>query len=191
MLDTIMSQGLALVMGITLAAICGLRAFLPLLVISILSAFGKIELGEAFQWMSSWPAITTFSVAVVLEIAADKLPVVDHVLDTAGLVIKPIAASVAMAGMIKEFDPLLALVLSLVTGGLLAEGLHILKAKLRLLSSAATGTIANPILSFFEDFIAISGALVAWLLPAVGFVYLCVFVFIIYRIRRRRAQASG
>lgn len=164
--ETLLEQGFAVVLGTALASTCGLRAFLPLFTISLLGALGKVELGESFGWMGSPVAAVAFGVAVLLELAGDKFPVVDHALDAAGLVVKPVAASLATASMITGMDPLLALVVGLVTGGVVAEGVHVAKSKVRLFSTAFTGSLGNPILSVAEDVVAFGAVILAWVVPA-------------------------
>ena len=187
-MSLLVDQGLALSMGLALAATCGLRAFLPLLAISVLGALGKLELGEGFLWMTSPAAILCFSTAVVAEVAADKIPMVDHALDGAGVFIKPLAAAVATASMVVGFDPLLGLVLGLVSGGVAAEGVHLAKAKLRGLSSAFTATAGNPVLSVGEDIAALTGVVLSVLVPVLGLaVLLSLSAWILLRWRRRRA----
>ena len=115
----------AVILGTALAATCGLRAFLPLLGIGALGAMGKLELAESFEWMSSPVALACFGTAVVFEVAADKFPGVDHVLDVAGTVVKPVAAAIASASMVTDVDPLLGVVLGLIVGGTLAEAVHL------------------------------------------------------------------
>jgi hypothetical protein len=181
-----------LILGLSLAATCGLRAFLPLLCIGAAGAMGKVELADAFQWMASPAALACFGSAVVLEVSGDKIPAVDHVLDSLGVVVKPLAAAVAAASMIQEFDPLLALTLGLIGGGAVAEVVHLAKAKTRLLSTAFTGTLANPFLSVGEDLAALAAVVLAFLVP--GLVLLAIVAVAVWTIRRWRRtdlKASG
>ena len=159
-----------LCMGLDLAATCGLRAFLPLFVVSLLSHLGHIELSDGFEWMSSTSAVAGLGAAVLLELLADKIPVVDHVLDTVAVVVKPLAAMVAAASVMTELDPMLSTVVGLVLGGTMAQGVHLVKAKLRLLSSALTATVANPFVSIIEDILALMATILAFLLPVLLFV---------------------
>ena len=154
-----------LCMGLALAATCGLRAFLPLFVVSLLSHLGHIEVSEGFEWMSSTLAVMALGAAVLLELMADKVPVVDHALDTVAVFVKPVAAMVAAASVMTEIDPLLSTVVGLILGGSMAQGVHLVKAKLRLLSSALTATVANPFLSIIEDVLALVATIMAFLLP--------------------------
>ena len=159
-----------LCMGLALAATCGLRAFLPLFVVSLLSHLGHIELSDGFEWMSSTSAVAGLGAAVLLELLADKIPVVDHVLDTVAVIVKPLAAMIAAASVMTELDPMLSTVVGLVLGGTMAQGVHLVKAKLRLLSSALTATVANPFLSIIEDVLALMATILAFLLPVLLFV---------------------
>ena len=156
-------------LGLALAATCGLRAFLPLLVVGALGALGHIELSESFVWMTTPLALMCLGSAVLVELVGDKIPVVDHLLDVAAIVVKPIAAMIATAAVMTELDPVLTAVIGLVLGGSLAQGVHLVKAKLRLLSSAMTATIANPFVSVFEDVLALVATLVAFVMPLVVF----------------------
>src|SRR5437762_495318 len=67
--------------GIALASCAGLRAFLPLFVTGALGRLGWISLSPSFEWLSSWPALVIFGVAVGTEMLGDKIPIVDHLLD--------------------------------------------------------------------------------------------------------------
>ena len=180
-----------LCMGLALAATCGLRAFLPLFVVSLLSHLGHIEVSEGFEWMSSTLAVMALGAAVLLELMADKVPVVDHALDTVAVFVKPVAAMVAAASVMTEIDPLLSTVVGLILGGSMAQGVHLVKAKLRLLSSALTATVANPFLSIIEDVLALVATIMAFLLPVL--LFLAALALSIWGFRtwfRRRYQST-
>lgn len=190
--QAMLEQALAILMGLALAATCGIRAFLPLFALSLLAYFGKVELGAAFAWLGTPLAALCFGVAVLAELLGDKIPAVDHALDAAGVVVKPLAATLATASVVTEFDPMLAVVLGLVTGGVAAEGIHLTKAKARVVSSALTGTIANPILSVLEDIAAFLGVILAWVVPALVVLSAIGFVLTVWLWRRsRRAPVAA
>ena len=157
--------GTGLAMGLALAATCGLRAFLPLFAIGCLGATGQIELAQPYEWMQRPVALIGLGAAVLLEIAGDKFPLVDHLLDSAAVVVKPIAAMVASASVMTEMDPMVTAVVGRLVGGTLAEGVHLVKAKARLWSSALTASLANPVLSLLEDAVAVVATIVAILAP--------------------------
>jgi hypothetical protein len=141
----------ALLMGFSLAATCGLRAFLPLFIIALGAKAGLIQLGDGFDWMMSYPALICFGSATVLEILGDKIPAVDHVLDSAGAFVRPVAGALAASSLIKGVDPLVAVVIGIIMGGGIAGIVQTIKGALRLLSTAITGGIANPVVSAAED----------------------------------------
>jgi hypothetical protein len=131
-----MDEGTALALqvatGIGLAACAGLRAFLPLLVVGAAGRAGVVTLGASYEWLASWPALTVFGVAVVTEVLADKIPVVDHVLDLIGGVVKPAAGALLAASVLTDLTPLQSAVAGIVIGGGSAGIVHLIKAKLRL-----------------------------------------------------------
>ena len=74
----------SILVGLGLAAACGFRVFVPLLIMSLASraGVGQLVLGPNFTWIGSTPALLTFSVATLLEIAGYYIPWVDNLLDT-------------------------------------------------------------------------------------------------------------
>ena len=56
-MDHLLSIGL----GLGLAAACGFRVFVPLLVMSAASYSGHLELGTGFEWVGSLPALIAFA----------------------------------------------------------------------------------------------------------------------------------
>lgn len=138
-------------MGVALASCAGLRAFVPLLVVGAGARLGYVPLGDSFEWLASTPALVVFGAAVVAELAGDKFPVVDHLLDAVQLGVKPLAGGFLMLSAVSEWSPLYLAVVWLLLGGGLAGLVHGTKAKLRLLSTATTGGVANPAISAAED----------------------------------------
>ncbi len=84
-IDYVSTLVIPLLMGIGLAASCGLRAFLPLFVVSLTAHYDLLTLNPSFSWLDSTPAMITLGVAVALEILSDKIPVVDNFLDSAAI----------------------------------------------------------------------------------------------------------
>ena len=175
--------------GIGLAACAGLRAFLPLFVVGLAGRLEWIPLTGKFEFLASTPALIIFGVAVLAEFLADKVPVVDHFLDSIQAFVKPIAGAVLAASVLAELTPLQASVVGLVTGGAVSGAVHLTKANLRLVSSATTAGLGNPVLSVIEDVGALAGSVMALIVPLI-LVLLLVAVLIgvwsfIMRLRRR------
>ena len=183
-----------LAMGFSLAAACGLRAFLPVFLTGLFSRLGYLQLGHGFEWMGSTPALITFGSAVVFELLGDKIPVVDHALDAGGVVVKPLAASLLAASLFTQIDPALASVAGLISGGTMAGSVHVLKAKTRLGSTLVTAGMANPFLSLLEDAMALVATFVALLAPYVAAFVLLVVIsttaIIAYSVLPRRSSPA-
>src|SRR5688572_5867933 len=86
-------------LGLGLAASTGLKTFLPLLVMAVaarLSLFG-VELSGSFSWLASDAALAALGLATVVELTADKIPLVDHAISAFGAVARPAAGALAAA----------------------------------------------------------------------------------------------
>src|SRR5205085_9850019 len=94
--EDVMDRGwiIALFTGVGIAAACGLRAFLPLLAVGVAARAGLIHLHAGSEWLAGDRALWALGVAAALEIAGDKIPVVDHALDAIGTLLRPVAAAV-------------------------------------------------------------------------------------------------
>lgn len=187
----------ALLMGFSLAATCGLRAFLPLLIISLGAKAGFIDLSTSFGWMESWPAIIVFGTATVLEILADKVPAVDHVLDAAGMIVRPIAGAVAASSLIQGMNPLMTLVVGIIVGATIAGIVNAIKGTARGISTAVTGGVANPVVSVAEDGATALTGVLSLIVPyitavaiIVALVYTCKMVIGKFRCRKETSEAS-
>jgi hypothetical protein len=176
----------SLALGIALAACAGLRAWLPLLLASLLARAGWLDLGPSFQFLASNKALVLFAVATFIEIVGDKIPVVDHALDAIGTPLRPAAGALLAAAAIGQVsDPLTALVLGTAVGAPAALVPHAAKTALRAASTTFTGGLANPILSLVEDGASFVLFVLAVLVPlvVVGLLLLAL-LFITRRLRR-------
>jgi hypothetical protein len=181
----------AIAAGVVLAASAGLRAFVPLFAVGVASrAFGW-DVATEMQWLASNTALTCFGIASVLEVAADKIPVVDHALDAVHTIIGPIAGALAGLSVWLHFPPVVATVLALVVGAPIAGGVHLLAATTRVKSSVVSGGTLNPVASTVEDGVTVGAILIAILAPllALGLTIVLFLVVGRYLVRRRRSHA--
>ena len=167
-----------------------MRAFLPLLLLGLAARAGWIELKPGLDWLETTHALWALGIATLLEIAGDKIPVVDHALDLIGTVVRPAAAWLGATAVLTAWPSPWGELTGLALGGV-ALIVHGLKAKLRLGSTVATAGHANPIVSTAEDLIAAGGALIAIVLPLLVLGFVAIFVWILARLRgRERATAA-
>jgi len=153
-------------LAIGLAACAGLRAWLPLLLTGLLARTGFVHIGSSFEFIASNRALALFGLATVLEIMADKIPVVDHALDALSTVLRPAAATLLAASVFGPYsDPLTALTLGAAVGAPSALLPHAGKVFLRAASTTFTAGLANPILSVLEDVLAACVFVLAVLVP--------------------------
>lgn len=146
----------AAALGIALSASAGLRAFLPLFVAGLAARVWRPELlGDSFQWLQETPALIALGIAVVAELAADKVPALDHLLDAVQGPVRTGAGVLAAAAVAGAELPAWATALVAVVGGSVALGTHSAKSLLRVGSTAATGGLANPVISFLEDVLSL------------------------------------
>lgn len=180
-----LSIPLAIAAGIALSAACGLRAFLPLLAVGGAARLHFIPLSPGAAWLADDRVLIALGVATVLEILADKIPVVDHAVDAVATVIRPVAGAVGAYALLQPlaspWDALLALVFG---GGALA--IHAAKSHTRVGSTAVTFGVANPFLSFLEDGLAFAISAAAILVPLVALLGLVTLVLLVRALFRRR-----
>src|SRR3990172_10017996 len=108
---------LSISIGLGLSAACGFRVFVPLLIMSIASLTGHLEISEEFRWIGSVPALAAFSTATALEIVAYYIPWLDHVLDTMATPAAVVAGVIASASVVTNLSPLVKWSLALIAGG--------------------------------------------------------------------------
>jgi hypothetical protein len=192
---------LSLLLGLGLAASCGLNTFLPLLILSgaahfHLLGFDPGHLNPSFQWLSSSTAFLALAAATAVEVAGDKFPLMDHLLDAFGMIARPVAGAVAAASVMNT-DPTVAAMLGIVLGGPTAFGFHGMKAGTRAVSSVTTMGLVNPILSLIEDLLAVVITLIGLTAPLLiplallGVGFLMWRVFRTVRRKRDRLQRTS
>ena len=179
-------------MGIGLAACAGLRLFLPLFVVSVAGLTEWLPLDERFAWMGTWPAVTVFGIAVVVELLADKIPWVDNALSATQGWLKPVAGAMLAVAMLSELTPLQATVLGVIAGGSTAGVVHLLQTTTRLISSTLTGGLANPVLSVGEDVLALTGSVLALVVPLALLLMISLSAIAVWiGLRRFRTRTAG
>lgn len=178
-------------LGVGLAAATGFRTFLPLLMLGLAAKFQLfgMELADAMTWLDSTPALIALAIATFVELAADKIPAVDHFLSAIGTVIRPIAGAVAAGAAFSQFDPMVAAIAGLIIGAPTALAFHAAQAGTRVVSTGTTAGLANPFISVGEDIAAFVTALLAMLAPVLIPLVLAVMLFglwSLWRFVRRR-----
>ncbi|HLX65200.1 MAG TPA: DUF4126 domain-containing protein [Planctomycetota bacterium] len=163
-----------IMMGVSLAACAGFRAWLPLFVAGIMAKTGHIHLNESMLFLQSTPVLAIFGIASVLEFCGDKIIVIDHFLDAVGTVARPVAGTLLVSSMITKMDGSTAMILGLIAGGGTAFTMHSGKAVMRAKATVLSplhGGIGNAVLSIGEDILSGFGSVVAVFWPVLAFAF--------------------
>jgi hypothetical protein len=160
-----MTMVLALLMGLGLAAACGLRVFVPVLVLGVAARLGWVSLLPSFDWLSSDDALLMLAVATVLELTGYLMPGLDHALDVIASPAALVAGTVVTASMLTETDPWVRWCLAAIAGGGIAGLVQATTVTTRAGSTLLTGGVANPMLGLLESITAAVVAVVAMALP--------------------------
>ena len=145
-LDTLLS----ICLGVGLAAACGFRVFVPLLVTSLAAQTGHLTLAGGFHWIGTKPALIVFAVATLLEILAYYVPWIDNVLDLVAGPAAVVAGIVITASVVGDVDPMLRWSLAVIAGGGAAAGVQGATTLARHVSSWTTMGLGNHLLSTGE-----------------------------------------
>jgi hypothetical protein len=171
--------------GVVLAATAGLRAFLPVFSASLMAWMTDLPLPDNLAWLERPQTVVIFGVATLLEILGDKIPLVDHALDSVQVLTKPVLAALAATPFIYQLAPEQSVAIGILLGAPLALGVHSAKATARLGSTATTAGVGNPFLSIAEDVAAIAAIILGFLAPLLALALMAVTIFFIARLALR------
>ncbi len=141
----------SLLIGFGLAAACGFRVFVPLLVASLAARGGHLTLGPGFDWLASDAALVAFIAATLVEIAGYYIPWVDNLLDAVATPTAIVAGVLVTAStLLVDVSPFLHWTLAVLAGGGTAATFQGVTATLRQISTFTTGGLGNPIVATVE-----------------------------------------
>jgi Domain of unknown function (DUF4126) len=185
MIMSVVEISLAIALGVALAAAVGLRVFVPVLVVSLAGYFGKLELSQGLAWMATGPAVATFAVAAVVEIAAYYIPGVDNILDVIASPLALIAGTLMVAAPLSDLPPVVKWTTAVIAGGGAAGITQGLSSMLRAKSTLATGGLGNSVIATGELGGALVLSLLALVMPVLALVLFVVGVYLLFRLLRR------
>src|SRR5512145_2950294 len=139
-----------------LSASAGLNAYIPLLVVGVISHYfpNTLKLAQPFDLLANPWILILLGILVIIEMVADKVPAVNHINDLIQTVVRPAAGAIAFAAsanVVTDISPVLALACGLLVAG----SVHTVKAAaVRPAITATTGGTANVPVSVAEDLLA-------------------------------------
>lgn len=167
---------LGICIGISLSAACGLRVFVPPLVMSMAALSGHLTLSSGFEWIGSYEALTAFAIATGIEVLGYYIPWVDHLLDMLATPIAIATGTTITAAFFSDVDPLLQWTVAVIAGGGSAGIMEGLTNITRLISTGTTGGIANPVLATIELVISIILSVLGIMVPIFTVVLIAVLL---------------
>jgi len=174
-----------------LSSAAGLNAYLPLLIVGLLARYTDlITLDTPWNALESPWVLGVLVILLIIEMTADKIPAVDTLNDGIQTFVRPVAGAIlfaASAQAITDIHP----ALSMISGLLIAGGVHTVKAATRPVVTATTAGVGNPVVSVAEDVVAAVVTVSAIVLPLItGIVLLVVLFFALRWLRQRRQSAA-
>jgi uncharacterized protein DUF4126 len=190
--------------GMGLATSAGLNAYIPLLMVALLSRFTDLmHLPPSWHWLQNGWVILILFVLLGIEFVADKIPLVDHVNDMVQTLIRPTsgglvfgAASASQTATVTDPGKFFASHqwVPIAAGVLISFTVHGVKSAARPVINASTVGFGAPVVSTLEDIVSVITSLVAIVLPVLIVVILAVFgfwIWVVIRWRRRRREAKA
>ncbi len=199
---------LAAIVGIGLAAACGLRAFVPVLALALAAKAGWVQLDGSFAWLSSWPAIAGLTLACCIELTASIAPFIAHALDALAAPVATAAGALVMASQVgpvgsvvglpdvSSMDPMLSWGAALIAGGGVAAVVHATSAAARAGSTAISGGLLSPVYGALESILSVVASIMAVVVPILFAIAIAVIAFIaasvgiLWILRRHRSRST-
>ena len=188
---------LAIFVGIGLAAACGFRIFVPLLVMSVASLSGQLTLSPEFAWIGTYPALAAFAIATIFEIAAYYVPWLDNLLDTVAVPAATVAGTIVMASAVSDMSPFLKWGLAVIVGGGVAGTVQGFTAITRIASTATTGGLGNSVVSTAEAGGSLVMSILALAVPVLAAILVLAILIVAFRkiyvwiFRRNKLEADA
>jgi hypothetical protein len=185
-------------MGTGLAASAGLNAYIPLVLVGVLSRFTDvITLPDSWNWIENPWMLGIFGVLLTIEFFADKIPVVDHINDFVQTVVRPTSGGIVFGASSGSHTAVITdpaqyyeskQWVPVVVGVVISLVVHLMKAGVRAGVNAMTLGFGAPVLSVMEDTVSVGMSLAAILAPFLVIFFLILIVVVFWWAMRRRKR---
>jgi hypothetical protein len=179
-------------LGVGLASVAGVRAFVPLALYVLFARLGFIVPPDLLGLPGDWAVVGVFAALAVVEILLDKVRALDPGFGYAMVVVRVLAGAALFETML-EPGALLdgRAVPGLVVGGGIAAVVAVLKVILRPSFNTEAAGVSTAFLSAIEDVVAVLGGLIGLFLPFLPLLLVGFLLFFFNRIRKRRGRKFG
>ncbi len=175
-----------------LSASAGLNAYIPLLIVGVLAHYTNlIQLKAPWDLLANPWILIMLGILLIIEMLADKIPVVNHINDLIQTIVRPAAGAVAFAAstnVIQGVNPVLAMACGLLVAG----SVHLAKsAAVRPLVTVTTAGAGNVPVSIAEDITSTAVSFLSILLPiAIVILVAIVILFLLWWWARRNSSST-
>ncbi len=176
-----------------LSASAGLNAYIPLLIVGVLAHYTNlIHLTSPWDLLANPWILILLGILLIIEMLADKVPVVNHINDLIQTIVRPAAGAIAFAAstdVVHGINPVLAMACGLLVAG----SVHLAKsAVVRPVVTATTAGAGNVPVSIAEDVTSTIVSFLSVLVPVVvGIIVVIVILLLLWWLSRRRRVASA
>jgi len=177
-------------LGVGLASVAGVRAFVPLALFSMFARLGFIVEPEILGLQIGWIVVLVLWTLAVVEILLDKVRALDPTFGYVMIPIRVVAGAVLFAA-VYEPGALIGTAPGLMAGGAIAGLVAGFKVILRPPSRSSSAGVSTAFLSALEDFVAVIGGVVGLFLPFLPLFFVGFLLFFFNRIRKRRGRKYG
>ncbi|HKH35874.1 MAG TPA: DUF4126 domain-containing protein [Rubrobacter sp.] len=176
-------------LGVGLASVAGVRAFVPLALFSLFVRLGYIAEPDILGLQIGWTVVLALSALAVVELTLDKVRALDPAFGYVMIPIRMVAGAVLFAAVYEPgalFDA--GAVPGFVAGGAIAGLVAGSKVIVRPPSRSSSAGVSTAFLSAMEDIVAVVGGVVGLFLPFLPLLFVGFLLFFFNRIRKRRGR---
>jgi Domain of unknown function (DUF4126) len=188
-METLLAVGI----GVGLASVAGVRAFLPLALYALFAALGLLEPPSPYVDVGGdgwWSAFGVLAGLALVEIVVDKIQALGRPFNYTMIPVRAFAGAVLFAAAFGvDLDagslPWLA------AGAIIAGAVAVAKVLLRPSAKEAQAGVSTAFLSFIEDAVGLVGGAMALAVSYLPLVFVAFLLYFFYRVKRRRERKYG
>ncbi|MEN3014905.1 MAG: DUF4126 domain-containing protein [bacterium] len=151
--------------AVILAAFTGIRAFLPLTIVSVMAKFNLVTIpasSKFINFLTDERVMAFLIIATIIEILSDKIPLIDNILDSVYVVLKPVISVISAYSItLSTVEPWQGFIISLTLALISSSSSSISKATVRAASTTFSAGTLNTLISFIEDVTVFIGIIIS------------------------------
>jgi hypothetical protein len=179
-------------LGLGLASVAGVRAFVPLALFALFARLGFVESPDILGLQSGWTVVLVLSALALVEIVLDKVRALEPAFGYVMIPIRMVSGAALFATIYEPGTPLDASAApGLIAGAGIAALVAVLRVTLRPSSRTPAAGVSTAFLSSMEDVVAIIGGAVGLFVPFLPLLFVGFLLFFFNRIRKRRGRKYG